>query len=70
MLLAAYDLSGRGIDDEARGVRRTLLARLRAMPAVERAAIATSVPLDIHGLPARPFTLEGGRAPNRATSER
>jgi ABC-type antimicrobial peptide transport system permease subunit len=33
--------------------------RLRALPAVEAAAIAISVPLDIHGLPTRFFTLEG-----------
>src|SRR6185369_9502159 len=28
-------------------------------PAVESAAIATSVPLDIHGMPVRSFTVEG-----------
>jgi hypothetical protein len=37
----------------------TLLARLRALPAVESAAISASMPLDIHGLPSRPFTVDG-----------
>ena len=36
-----------------------LLDRLRALPCVEAAAIASSVPLDIHGLPSRVFTVEG-----------
>jgi predicted permease len=60
VLLAAYDFSGRGASE---GVTRAFAARLldalRAIPAVESAAIASSVPLDIHGLPAREFTLEG-----------
>src|SRR6185295_7999593 len=43
----------------SRDFARRLLARLRALPSVESAAIATSVPLDIHGLPARSFTVEG-----------
>jgi predicted permease len=63
VLLAAYDLTGRTID--AAGTRdftRRLLERLHALPGVESAAIAVSVPLDIHGLPTRSFTLEG-RAP-------
>src|SRR5581483_2061714 len=49
-----------------------LIARLRALPDVENAAIATSVPLDIHGLPLRPFRLEGraraDAAPDQALS--
>jgi predicted permease len=60
VLLAAYDLTGRAID--AAGTRdftRRLLDRLHALPGVESAAIAVSVPLDIHGLPMRSFTLEG-----------
>jgi ABC-type antimicrobial peptide transport system permease subunit len=36
-----------------------LLERLNATPGVEAAAIASAVPLDIHGLPMRVFTLEG-----------
>ena len=60
VLLTAYDLSGRNIDSTgARTFAAQLLERVRALPAVEAAAIATSVPLDIHGLPVRGFALEG-----------
>lgn len=60
VLLAAYDFAGRGIDaDASRVFADRLLERVRALPAVEHAAIASSVPLDIHGLPMRAFTLEG-----------
>jgi predicted permease len=65
VLLAAYDMTGRGIEPPAvREFTRRLLDRLRALPGVEGAAVAASVPLDIHGLPMRGFTLEG-----RARSE-
>lgn len=60
VLLAGYDLSGRNMDDAA--VARfaaLLLERLRSVPRLEAAAIAASVPLDIHGMPSRFFTLEG-----------
>jgi macrolide transport system ATP-binding/permease protein len=71
VLLAEYDLSGRNLSDAAaRDFAKRLLARLRALPGVDAAAIATSVPLDIHGLPVRGFTLEGraqsDAAPTRA----
>jgi macrolide transport system ATP-binding/permease protein len=60
VLLAAFDLSGRGIDDDrARAFVSTLVTRLRALPSVDAAAISASMPLDIHGLPSRPFTVEG-----------
>jgi predicted permease len=60
VLLAAYDLSGRGLDTAGtRAFATRLLDGLRALPGVEAAAIARSVPLDIHGLPLRAFTLEG-----------
>jgi predicted permease len=60
VLLAAYDLTGRNVDTPAaRAFAARLLERVRALPAVEAAALATSVPLDIHGLPVRSFTLEG-----------
>jgi len=60
VLLAAYDLSGRGLDNAGTLAFATrLLDGLRALPGVEAAAIARSVPLDIHGLPLRAFTLEG-----------
>jgi predicted permease len=60
LLLVAYDLTGRNLAPAVAGdFAGRLLARVRALPAVESAAIATSVPLDIHGLGVRPFTLEG-----------
>jgi predicted permease len=60
VLLAAYDLSGRNASQPfIRGFAGRLLERVRALPAVEGAAIASSVPLDIHGLPSRVFTVEG-----------
>jgi predicted permease len=60
VLLAAYDLTGRTADDRYNVTfADKLLARLNALPMVEAAAIATAVPLDIHGLSSRSFTLEG-----------
>src|SRR5262249_11493000 len=73
VLLAAYDLTGRRMDGgTSREFAARLLDRLRTLPAVEAAAIASSVPLDIHGLPLRSFTLEGRaqstEAPDQALS--
>src|SRR5438876_1858216 len=60
VLLAAYDMSARNMDWPAtRDFTRRLLERLRALPGVESAAVASAVPLDIHGLPMRSFTVEG-----------
>ncbi|HKG92447.1 MAG TPA: ABC transporter permease [Gemmatimonadaceae bacterium] len=60
VLLVAYDLGGRGTPAAAnREFTRRLLERVRALPGVEAAAIAVSVPLDVHGMPTRAFTLEG-----------
>ena len=60
VLLAAYDLSGRNVDTTAARVfAARLLERVRGLPSVEAASIAMSVPLDIHGLPVRGFTVEG-----------
>lgn len=65
VLLSAYDLTGRLPTSEAdqapaiRSFTDRLLTRLRDVPVIESAAIASSVPLDIHGLPSRPFVLEG-----------
>jgi len=60
VLLAAYDLTGRPVEDGfARSFASRLLARLRTLPSVEGAAIASSVPLDIHGLPSRVFAVDG-----------
>ena len=59
VLIAAYD-PGRAVDDDrARAFASELLTRIRASRDVEAAAIATSMPLDIHGLPVRSFVLEG-----------
>ena len=70
VLLAAYDLSGEVTDSATvRGFTGNLLDRLRALPAVEGAAIAASVPLDIHGLPRRRFTLEGRARPDATADE-
>jgi predicted permease len=60
ILLAAYDLSGRNPNDASeREFATRLLERLRALPDVEGAAIATNVPLDLHGIPTRSFTVQG-----------
>src|SRR5206468_2194070 len=60
VLLAAYDLSaGNPNGARSKAFAANLLERLLALPNVDAAAIATSVPLDIHGLPLRSFTVEG-----------
>jgi len=60
VLLAAYDLSGRNPDEAfAREFAARLLERLRSLPGVEAAAIATNVPVDLHGIPRRSFTVQG-----------
>jgi predicted permease len=63
VLLAAYDLTGRPMPDDrnqyARSFASRLLASLRSQPSIGAAAISSSVPLDIHGLPSRSFVLEG-----------
>ena len=69
VLLAEYDLTGRPVDET--GMRRfaaMLLAKLRALPAVRGAAIASAVPLDIHGLPTRFISVEG-RPRNEASPD-
>jgi len=62
VLLAAYDLRGRA--REVSGAASVefaarALESLRALPDVETAALATSVPLDIHGSQSTSFVLEG-----------
>jgi predicted permease len=60
VLLAAYDLSGRNLPDTVTArFAGLLLERVRALPGLDAVAIASAVPLDIHGLPSRIFTLEG-----------
>ena len=60
VLLAAYDLTGRATGDGvAKAFASRLLERLRTLPSIEGVAIASSIPLDIHGLPSRVFTVDG-----------
>lgn len=60
VLLAGYDLSVRPVTEAStRLFAAALLDRLARTPGIEHAAIASAVPLDIHGLPMRVFTLEG-----------
>jgi predicted permease len=60
VLLAAYDLAGRPADTSFnRDLAARTIERLGALPSVEAVAIASSVPLDIHGLPSRMFTVDG-----------
>src|SRR5262249_50872249 len=69
VLLANYDLTGRNMNpDETREFARRLLDRARTLTAVESAAIAAQIPLDIHGLAIRSFSLEG-RARSDATPD-
>ena len=70
VLLAEYDLSGRNVPEPAlRSFTATLLERVRALPGVESAAIGLTVPLDIHGMPTRFFTLEGRARSDDALDE-
>jgi predicted permease len=64
VLLAGYDLSVRKVTETStRLFAASLLERLNRTPGIEAAAIAAAVPLDIHGLPMRTFTLEGRSRP-------
>lgn len=59
VLLAAYDLGQGRSEDDARLFAERFLSTAGQLPEVEAAAMATSVPLDIHGMPQRSFTVEG-----------
>jgi predicted permease len=60
VLLTAYDLGGQGRDaEDARQFAERFLAAASAVAGVDQAAIASAVPLDLHGLPQRSFALEG-----------
>ena len=62
VLLASYELPREGTTrEEARQFAARVLDRLQRLPDVEAAALAASIPLDIHGLPSRGFALEGRR---------
>jgi putative ABC transport system permease protein len=73
VLLAAYDLNGRPIGPDrsafARNFASRLLAAMNSLSSVEAAAVSSSVPLDIHGLPSRTFTLEGHARTDGALEE-
>lgn len=71
VLLAAYDLAGRGGVDAAfsRDLADRALTRLRTLPGIEQAATASSVPLDIHGMPTRAFTVDGHARPDGGIDE-
>jgi putative ABC transport system permease protein len=70
VLLASYDFTGRAAGQTFSKVfTDRLLQRLRVIPSVESAAIASSVPLDIHGLPSRMFTVEGRARPDGEPDE-
>jgi predicted permease len=67
VLLATYDLRGRDRAVSTEGSRdfsARLLDRLRQVPSVESVAFATSVPLDIHGMPSRFIAVEGRTRPD------
>lgn len=69
LLLATYDLGpGNPTDSYAGQFARELLDRLRRVPSVESVALSNAMPLDIHGLPLRGFTVEG-RAQTTAQQE-
>lgn len=69
LLLATYDLGPKAPTDAyARQFARDLLDRLRRVPSVESVALSNAMPLDIHGLPLRGFTVEG-RAQTTAQQE-
>jgi predicted permease len=63
VLLAAYDLNGRPLPADrsafARSFASRLVSGLGSIPSIESAAIASSIPLDIHGLPSRTFSVDG-----------
>jgi predicted permease len=72
VLLSAYDLRERNRGVDAAGsarFAREVIDRLRALPSIDSAAIASSVPLDIHGLPTRAFLLEGRARPDGAQDQ-
>jgi predicted permease len=69
LMIATYDLGPLSPTDQyARQFAADLLDRLQRVASVESAALANAMPLDIHGLPMRQFTLEG-RAQTTAQAE-
>lgn len=69
VMLVGYAFSGVPRDTATtRAFTARLLERLRTVPGVEHAAVASGVPLDIHGMPSATFRLEG-RARSDATPD-
>lgn len=62
VLLTAFDVAGRPVAREGgRMLALRLIEQLSNKPGIEGVALSTSVPLDIHGLPGRVFTIDGRR---------
>lgn len=60
VLLAAFDMSGRpSAIAGSRVMADRIIADLSRVPGVEGVAVSSSIPLDIHGLPGRLFTVDG-----------
>jgi len=60
ILLASFDLSGRPSGREGGPIMASrLIDDLSRVAGVESVAVSSSVPLDIHGLPGRAFTVDG-----------
>ncbi len=60
VLLAAFDMSGRpSAIAGSRVMADRIITDLSRVPGVEGVAVSSSIPLDIHGLPGRVFTVEG-----------
>ncbi|MCC7186183.1 MAG: ABC transporter permease, partial [Acidobacteria bacterium] len=60
VVIATFDQSGRPLlPGEATQTVARLLETFATVPEFESAAVSSSVPLDIHGLPPRSFSLEG-----------
>jgi hypothetical protein len=68
LLLAGVDLSAGGYQwEDAPKLMDELLRRVRSLPGVESAAIASWVPLDFHAMPSGSLKLEGRVRTDRGT---
>jgi predicted permease len=67
VLLSTYDLrvSGGSVDESnARSAAARLVALLERRAGIASVALSTAVPLDIHGMPVRTFTVDGRARPD------